>query len=784
MSQAAVDALDKQVGAGLRVVPRWSFIGPIRSRDGTHMLLPTDHELLVLNDRTGQLMTRVPRMDAADFGWVDKDFEGEVNDAAGTVLLHAHQAGCELGVSVFDARSGALRKTYFASDWHFSGDGSRLALEQIDAWDSKVGIQRSVLIVDARSLAPLQTVAEPGVPGPHEGANFYAMGFAPDGVTLVVLWERGVSLTDLRSGKTRTSLFPGGARKWIPNSVGQRRMAWRFQDRVSVWNYGDEKPRTLPVSCAGGSGLALSDDDSRVAVVCTRSVGIWDAASLKPIESIPTEHETSDPRWLAGGRALLVGGPPDAMITSAVYDTVTRRLVPIEKPGERIQAVGTASRLITVAPVESGQQSEGRPRLVFLDADLVPHEVSPAVCTLHSYDIVEGGSGTAVVTCADPHGTRVLSFDPKTQRVRSFLANGTTFAIDGDELIGMGTSSLELRALDTGALLPGSPAYPTELHGDSWWEGATLVATMASGGRRVSHFGATLSAATEPITSASDCVGPDWGESDRFRWERDPPYVVCDRHTGRALSQLDPEKLFGTDAFEGTSNLELAPGGELLLTDYQNPRLLNRSSGREIPFRDPPKDAHFVAASLIAGSDQDGLFGVWNADGERVARWPKDKTPGYDPQTGYHMGTDDRAVAGDARSGVLVFGPRFGMAAPTLRDLQTGATLETLPAIAEADVRFVARGVLSVTEPGGVSFWRVPRARRLGIWLTHPRTGEAAFVADSGEFEVSGDLAAWGDVLRCERGGVEQPFETCARALLKPGLAAIAVGFEAAAPPR
>src|SRR5271169_1030535 len=87
--------------AGLRVVPRWSFEGPV-SDGGGGFFLPAEDQLLVLDAHTGQLRTRVPRLDGSNYGWLDRDFSAEVNAQAGKIVLRTTQPGCAFGLSVLD----------------------------------------------------------------------------------------------------------------------------------------------------------------------------------------------------------------------------------------------------------------------------------------------------------------------------------------------------------------------------------------------------------------------------------------------------------------------------------------------------------------------------------------------------------------------------------------------------------------------------------------------------------------------------------------------------------
>ena len=60
----------------------------------------------------------------------------------------------------------------------------------------------------------------------------------------------------------------------------------------------------------------------------------------------------------------------------------------------------------------------------------------------------------------------------------------------------------------------------------------------------------------------------------------------------------------------------------------------------------------------------------------------------------------------------------------------------------------------------------------MGALLSHPSTGEVAFLAATGELELSGDPLAWRELLRCQVGAHELPLEVCLEAWLEPGVGA------------
>ena len=136
----------------------------------------------------------------------------------------------------------------------------------------------------------------------------------------------------------------------------------------------------------------------------------------------------------------------------------------------------------------------------------------------------------------------------------------------------------------------------------------------------------------------------------------------------------------------------------------------------------------------------------------------------------------DYPTIADAQLGIAVIAHSYHELV-TLVDLWSGTRFETLPVTSQGNVQFVSPGLLSVVEEAEVSFWRVPKARRLGRWLAHPDSDAVAFLADSGEFELSGSPTIWQNVLRCEVGRTELPLQTCIDALQEPALAERTLGL-------
>ncbi|MEO8904610.1 MAG: hypothetical protein ABI488_19555, partial [Polyangiaceae bacterium] len=379
--------------------------------------------------------------------------------------------------------------------------------------------------------------------------------------------------------------------------------------------------------------------------------------------------------------------------------------------------------------------------------------------------VTEGDNGVGVVECNTDHGLAAVVVDTKTLSTRSFPINYRALTVDGDELVDMSKDALELRALGSGALLPFSSRGPRDLRYDAFWEGATLVVGLDTGPgalvpratrptvHRISHLGATLQTVTEPASQAGPCAGPLSMRRGRFSWASKPPSTLCDRRSGRVLGDLP--------ALPSTAWIDVSDDGELVINDGAGRRTLRHRSGPEVLLAEPPVFAQFAGAGLLVGYDATS-GGVWNgADGKRIAHWNQTQAL--------------VAAAADAQLGILVTGHPHEPV--RLLDLWSGQELEQLPVSPEWDVQFVTPGVLSVAEAAQVSFWHIPKAKRLGRWLAHPVSDESAFLADSGEFEVSGPVLGFRDALRCAVGNAELPLETCIDALFEPGIAARTLGL-------
>jgi hypothetical protein len=271
-----------------------------------------------------------------------------------------------------------------------------------------------------------------------------------------------------------------------------------------------------------------------------------------------------------------------------------------------------------------------------------------------------------------------------------------------------------------------------------------------------SHFGATLTAQSAPISRSGPCAAASARHRATFSWSGGAPFVLCDRRSGSLAGTLPMV------ASSGRPNPDVSDDGELVLTDRNQPRLVVRRTGREVPLADAPRQAQFAASRLIVGYDATNS-GVWSAEtGQRLARWPR----------------IDMAfpTIADAQLGIAVVA-HSDKEPVTLLDLWSGAELGTLPVTSPGNVQFASPGVLSVVEDTEVSFWRVPKAKRLGRWLAHPDSGDVAFLSDSGELELSGSPEIWQNELRCEVGRTELPLQICIDTFEEPAIAKRTLGF-------
>lgn len=741
--------------AQLRVVRRLPpFDDAVWSQGGRYLFLPADRELLVLDSHSGERIMQVPRFDEGSAVELGSDLTGELNLRAKKLLISAPKGGAR-ELAIYDVPSGALLKSYRGYAWSFSDDGSRLALTLAGSGASSDSSTESIL--DSCTLAQVGTLSEPG-PLPHQGV--YAAGVAADGVTLGVVWSRGLTLLDLHSG--RTEQLPFGQQLQRPPGFWSeaKLIAWRLGEQVSVWDADSARVTSfVTAGCSANTPATLSPDAKRVALGCANSVEVWDVASRQRLARADLVSAPSDISWLAGGRGLALQ-VATGILEHEVLNLATQKLVALARPGEQVQKVAPLSRLVTLAPIWG---NAGQPRAVYLDASLGVHELPS--CVLAGYDIAEAETGVGVVSCVAAHGKQALIFDSKTLAMRRFPVTSSTLRIEGDVLVELG-ATLALRRLRDGALLPGSPHGSAEISRDSWWQGKTLIALLAgAASARVSHFEPTLAVESQVLRDAPACSGPDSGGRGELRWNMDPPYTLCDRRTGRALGEVPPDVANDLAGFEGTTRLDVGP--YFLLSGELNPRLFRRDTWRAIPFEQPPREARLVSAKLVAGSDADGQIGLWSAeDGKRLARFSPLADAADEGQA------PAVPLAADLDAGLLVLGSAGReRRSPTLYDFR-GKRLGALPLLSSGDVHFVAPGVLSVVERSGISFWRVPELQRLGTWLTHAQSGQSAFLAESGEFEITGELSSWRDVLRCERGTAEVPLEVCAGARLLPGLAA------------
>ena len=192
----------------------------------------------------------------------------------------------------------------------------------IEALDATARSKRSILIVDARTLAPFETIHEPGPSATSSWYELQADWSIGDGDSLVVRWANAVSVTDLHSGTTWQFPLaqPGHDFKGKAREAG--RIAWRVDDRISIWDSHTKQLRSFEATgCSKGYGVSLSPDGARVAVGCTKSVAIWDAASEQLIQRIAVvAYDTWNPRWLSAGRARRRNGRVGALGRAGLRD--------------------------------------------------------------------------------------------------------------------------------------------------------------------------------------------------------------------------------------------------------------------------------------------------------------------------------------------------------------------------------------------------------------------------------------------------------------------------------
>ena len=265
--------------------------------------------------------------------------------------------------------------------------------------------------------------------------------------------------------------------------------------------------------------------------------------------------------------------------------------------------------------------------------------------------------------------------------------------------------------------------------------------------------------------------------------------MICDRRTGRAVDEVPAKALFPPGVYESADppgepqiQFEFAPGGALILTSYANPRLFRRkgpqagasgrSASRRTLRRSAPDRGQRLASAIWRVGRRD-----WYAHRALVAR--KDaRLRSYQPASARTR----NALWLRTRTSASSFSSRFnGNVSQRCVIWRRARCWKRSPGPLRGRIHPVAPGVLSVSGACARLVLARTYAKRLGLWLSHPRSGEAAFVTESGQFEISGDQhLARRAALRT--GPVELLLETCAKALLKPGIAARTLGFTAKAP--
>ena len=743
---AAVALLERQQAERLSLVQRWSADAPHALETSQHVITTLDGQLLVLDTTSGKLHARLPQPKASGTA---APAEVMLNASGDRLLLRSVDLyaarkpapACLSSLDLFDARSGRWLKRECASDWAFSPDGSHLAVARIVGWGD--GAIMRVLLLDSKTLETKLEVPEPG--------NVIALGFAPDGVTLVVEWSNRVSLTDLRTGKTEEWL--AAEQESVSRVVfGGALAAWRLGGVVSLRSFADGQLIRVPLGTCDDDRyghVALSPSGRRLATECADLVTVWDlpagpraapkrALRVRP----PASAKVMGFEWLPGDRGLVFELSVNSSGGTTVFDTKLERFVPLAGPEERLTAVDRASRFVIVEP--TGFLGG---RVLQLDATLTPKPVALPDCNADALISIDAAS--ALVTCVGREQPSAVFVEAKSLATRAFTGGGCKPVVHGSVLVFGCRSSLELRDANTGALLPTTPISPSPMAYDGWWDGDSFVASVSLEDRdvrRIVHFGATLQSATE----ARPADGPCSEHRGKIAWSPGAPYSICDRRTGRVAGEIPPAAValgFGVP--------RLSHDGKLVVSNDEAPRLARVDDARAIALTDSPSNMAFVGPELLVGLGEGSEWGLWSgATGRRLATW--NETPREVP------------VAADAGLGVAIE-PGHAL---TLRDFNTGKKLASIDAPQRGDVELSPHGLLSVVESSRVSFWQVSGARHLGNLLNHPKTGEVAFLTPSHGFEVSGDPAQWREVLRCQVGISELPLEVCVDALLEPGVGA------------
>jgi hypothetical protein len=736
----AVALLERQRGERLSVEQRWSsrHASPIGA--GPYLATTLDDQLQVLDARSGKLHARVPR--PSELHGVELNASGERLLLRSIDLSAVRQPlpACISSLQLFDARTSKLLKRECAMPWAFSPDGSRLVVARLIGWGD--GAIARVVVLDSQSLEPVFELPQTG--------NFDTLHITPDGTTLLARSARQVLVTDMRTGKTESF---SGVKDELPSQLlasGQF-AAWRFDHEALVWNNVSRRLTRFNLGpCAENrSDVVVSPSGARLAAECGDVVTIWQlpadpvrAPTRRQSFKAPAGSRLFSTQWLPGDRGLSVELSQDGRGRRVLYDTQLRRWLALGGPNDTIRSIDAASGLVVV---ERRQQAS---QLFHVDGTLRARLVTLPDCGVG--DVVSTGESRAVVTCLAKDGAKLVVVDTKTLEIRSFAGSLCKPVVHGDTLISACDNELELRDLRTVALLPTSPTVPSATEFDGWWDGDDFISHVAFEDRRaqrVVRFGSALQSKTEDLPAQAPCSQ----HRGKAAWSSSAPYPICDRRTGAVIGRI-PAAAVSQGRFDVP---ELSDDGRFVVSNDQTPLLAQVADARPISVIDLPRYLKFVGRDLLVGSGESSEWGFWSAaTGQRLSRSTEQLS--------------DTPLVADAALGIAIEAGR----SPMIRDFSTGKKLESLALDRRGDLELSPRGVLSVVEPARVVFWQVPRARRLGVLLNHPKTGEVAFLTDKQGFELSGEPTQWRDLLRCQVGLDELPLEICLDAQLEPGLGA------------
>lgn len=733
---AAVSTLEAESGERLRVVQRWSVDNPRVLPHVPYALMTQDRQVQIIDVHTGRLHARIPQPPQLQFE-VDLDAKGTRVLARSIDLGQIRSTdGCASTIDIFDASSGARSKQECAFSWAFSGDGSRLALDRLIGWGD--GAVMKVVVLDTKTLEPVIELPEPG--------NVGKLSFAPDGTTLVTRWSNGVSLTDVVSGKTETWRAPETETEGVVFGGGY--VAWQFGSVAHLWSLAQRTLATLPLGAC--KLAAISNSGARLAASCPDGITLWSLprgaqAQARRLSSfkLPKDATFWSAAFLRGERTLAIEliGRHQTSSKPALYDSELHRWL-LPEPADDVRTLDVDLGLLLI-----GKDYRSL-KLVAVDSKARLRPVSLPNC--EPMQVAKGnGDGQAIVTC---YGKELLAvvLDLETLTSRSFPVGATAQTVIGSTLVSSDASALELRDLATGALLPGSPAAPAATAEDGWWDGAAFVTAAARDYQdeiHVARFDSRLTRETLPMAPAELCKE----HRGRVAWSQRPPVSICNRKTGAPTSQL-PEKVLLGGPYDVPA---LSDDGSFAISGGSADHAYRVADGAHIPLLEAPRGLEFAGPDLLVGYDEAYDWGFWSAaTGRRLTR-----------------SSEKLGNLPIAASAALNLAIEPGRPLLVVRDF-AGNRLGTIPVDQHGDVALSERGVVSVVEPSRVAFFQLPQREPLGVLLNHPTTGELAFLAATGELELTGEPVAWRQLLRCQVGTRELPLEVCLDAWLEPGIGA------------